>query len=661
VKYFSIKSIHVKLKDKNHSYLAKSSLKCKKVKWGGLTMNIGNISLRNEFIMAPVKTGYGTKEGDITQRHIRFYQRRAKYIGAIIPEPFFIDSRVKELPTQIGIDHDEKIAGLKQLTEVIHQEGAKAIAHINHPGRMSNPNLPGNISISSSEQVCESGGKQPEALTKDGIKEVIELFKQAAIRAEKSGFDFIELQFGHGYLVAQFLSPKVNDRTDEYGGTFENRTRFALEILDAVQHAVSIPIITRISGSEMVEDGIDLEEMSRFAQILQEKGVAAIHVSAGSACSTPPWYFQHMAIPKGKTWNMASEIKKNLSIPVITVGQINDFADVDYIKENKLADFIAIGRPMIADPDFVGKYYNQAEGILRPCNACLDGCLGGVKAGKGLMCAINSLVGREEEELIEKVSTPKKYAVVGGGLAGMQAAVTLKEKGHEVILYEKNRLGGQFNLASLPPHKEELTKVVQYLEDRVKEQKVPVLQKEATAEELIDAYDGVVLATGSKPFIPPIEGLTDYSWAEIMEEDKKPKGKKVLVIGGGLIGIEVAESLTLNDNEVVIVEMLEEVARGMEMISKKLALGTLKKQGVKIYTSTKVTKIDGDKAYLESEDGKEVLSGFDHIVVTTGMKSNSQLKDQLEGKIPYYIIGDAKQIGKQLDAIQTAYFTAKEL
>ncbi len=625
-------------------------------------MEIGNVSLRNNFMMAPVKTGYGTKEGMVTNKHITFYKRRARHIGAIIPEPFFIDSRVKELPTQLGIDQDDKIEGLKQLTKAIHQEGAKAIAHINHPGRMANPKLPGNIYLSSSAQACENGGKQPESLSKEGIEEVINLFRQATIRADKSNFDMIELQFGHGYLAAQFLSPKVNQRSDEYGGSFDNRTRFALEVLDAVKQAVSLPIIVRISGSEMIEGGIDLDEMSQFAKLLEEKGVAAIHVSAGSVCSTPPWYYQYMAIPKGKTWSMAGAIKKNISIPVIAVGQINNFEDVDQILEQNLADFIAVGRPMVADPDFTGKYTKQVSGLLRSCNACLDGCLGSVKAGKGLMCSINPLVGREDEELIEKTVSPKRFAVVGGGLAGMQAAITLKEKGHDVVLYEKDHhLGGQFRLAAFPPNKEELGKFVRYLEARMKEVNISVEHKAVTTVDLLNQFDEIMVATGSTPFVPPIEGLKDFYWAEIIEQGKIPTDKKVLVIGGGLIGIEVAESLCQHGNQVIIVEMLDEVARGMEMIAKTMALKKLKEHGVEIYISTKVTKLDENKAYLQSEAGEEVLDNIDIVVVTTGMKSENKLKDQLVGKLPYHLIGDAKQIGKEIDAIQDAYFTAKAL
>jgi len=627
---------------------------------GGISMHIGNKELRNQFIMAPVKTGYGTKDGEITNRHLTYYRRRAKYVGAIIPEPFFIDSSLKELPTQIGIDNDDKISGLQKLVTTIQNEGSKVIAHLNHPGRMANPNIPTNIFVSSSEQACENGGKTPRALTKDEIKNVINLYKNAAIRAEKSGFDMIELQFGHGYLVAQFLSPKVNMRDDEYGGTFENRSRFALEVFKSVKEAVTIPIIVRLSSTEMVDGGIEFNETKQLVQILEKEGIAAIHLSAGSVCSTPNWYYQHMSVEKGKIWGLAGKLKKSVNIPIILVGQINEFADVDYIKENKLADFIAIGRPMVADPDFVGKYLQIVDDLLRPCSACLDGCVGGVKAGKGLMCTINPLVGREEE-VVEKAAISKKYAVVGGGLAGMQAAITLKERGHEVTLFEKEKLGGQFQYAFLPPKKISLKKAINYLKAKIEQEKVNVIQQEIMANDLIGKYDGVVLATGSKPFVPPIEGLSDFSWAEIIESNNLPNGKKVLIIGGGLIGIEIAETLVVNGNQVVIVEMLEEVARGMEMIGKKVALTTLQKHHTEIYLNTKVTKIENGNVFLQTSDKEFVLAGFDLIVVATGMKPNNLLKLELEGKIPYVLVGDAAQVGKETDAIQSAYFTAKEL
>jgi len=313
------------------------------------------IGLKNNFIFAPIKTGYSDKTGVITEKHLIFYEARSKFIGAVTPEPLYIARGLRELPTQIGIDCDDKIEGLKKLTDAIHQFDTKVIAHLNHPGRMANPGIPENYFLSSTDKACEMGGAIPKQMDKDDIQQAISLFSKATIRAEKAGFDIIELQFGHGYLVAQFLSPKVNNRTDGYGGSFENRIKLSLQILDAVKSATDLPIIVRISGDEMIPDGIKLEEMIKFSKILKEKSVEAVHVSAGTVCNIPPWYFQHMFVPKGKTWEFARKIKQEANIPTIYVGQINSEDDVKNLTDNFKADYIAIGRALIADPDFVGK------------------------------------------------------------------------------------------------------------------------------------------------------------------------------------------------------------------------------------------------------------------------------------------------------------------
>ena len=331
------------------------------------------LELKNNFIMALLKLGYSDMSGTVKQRHIDFYKRRAKHVGAVTLEPLYIDKGLRELPTQLGIDTDEKIEGLKELVNLIHSEGAKVIAHLNHPGRLANPKIPGNYFVSSSEKACPSFGKIPKKMDKEDIEKAINLFVEAAKRVEAAGFDFIELQFGHGHLVAQFMSEEINDRTDEYGGNFENRIRFGLELLQAVKNSVSLPIIIRLSGDEIVPNGIKLPEIKKFAKELEENGADALHIIAGSLCTTPPWFFQHMFIPKGKTWDFAREIKKEVNIPVIFVGQINSFEDIDKLKEEYKADYIAVGRALVADPDFVGKYLGEVKGAYRPCMACSDG------------------------------------------------------------------------------------------------------------------------------------------------------------------------------------------------------------------------------------------------------------------------------------------------
>jgi len=227
------------------------------------------LPIKNQFIFAPIKTGYSDGSGIVTEKHLSFYRSRAKYLGAVIPEPFYMDRGLRELPTQMGIDNDDKIDGLKRLTALFHKTDTKAIAHLNHPGRMANPKIPGNYFISATDKPCENGGATPKRMTKEDIQNVTKLFKESAIRAQQADFDMIELQFGHGYLAAQFLSPLVNDRDDEYGGIFEHRVRFALNILLAVKEAVHLPIIVRISGDEMIPHGIKLPEMQEFAKLLE--------------------------------------------------------------------------------------------------------------------------------------------------------------------------------------------------------------------------------------------------------------------------------------------------------------------------------------------------------------------------------------------------------
>ena len=624
-------------------------------------MNISGIKLKNNFIMAPVKTGYNSGNGEITERHLAFWGARSKHVGAVIPEPFYLDKNLRELPTQIGISSDEQINGHKKLVEVIQKNGAKAIAHINHPGRMANPNLPGNIYISASDIQCPNGGQQPKALTTEEIKEAQELYIDGSIRAEKAGYDMIELQFGLGYLISQFISPNTNKRTDEYGGNLENRMKFGLEVLRGIQAEVKLPIIIRISGDEMHPEGMDINDTLEIVKILENENIGALHVTAGNACLTPPWYYQHHFIPKGKNWEMAKKIKSITKIPIITVGQINEFGDIDKIFNEEYADFIALGRSLIADPDFVGKYLENKSESYRPCSACLTGCLGRVKIGEGLRCEINPLVGRELEKL-EESENPKNYAVVGGGLAGMESALTLTKRGHKVTLFEKDELGGQFVYAPMPSQKESLQKQIDFYKNGLTN--VTIEKKEATPEDLINKYDGVVVATGSEPFVPPIPGLKDFYWAEILDEEKMPKGKNVLIIGGGLIGVEIANTLVDFNNKVTIVELFEDIARDMEMITRKLNLMKLNKNNVQIYTETRVTSIDGTTIRAERVD--EINEKFkfydvDMIVLATGMRSVDSLAESLLDKMPVHLVGDAKKVGDAVTAIQTAYFTCKEL
>jgi len=324
------------------------------------------------------------------------------------------------------------------------------------------------------------------------------------------------------------------------------------------------------------------------------------------------------------------------------------------------ADYIAVGRALIADPDFIGKYQGEVKGVIMPCLACAEGCLGGVKSGQGLACLVNPQVGKETQTF-EKAKEPRKYAVVGGGLAGMEAAIILKERGHDVDLYEKNELGGQFNLAPLTPNKKSMGKLVPYFIKRLKEKNINIISKETGESDLREEYDGVILATGSKPAELSIPGLGVFYWADILLEENLPENKNVLIIGGGLIGVDIATGLIPRNNKITIVKRTTNFGEDMEIIAKNLSLKMMKEKGTVFSDHTYIKKIEGKTVYAERNGEDIQFNDIDIVVVSTGMKSYNPLEKELKGKIPVYVIGDAQRIGNAQDAIRDGYEIAKKL
>ncbi|MCK9997115.1 MAG: FAD-dependent oxidoreductase [Candidatus Krumholzibacteria bacterium] len=617
------------------------------------------LDLRNPYIFAPIKTGYSDGNGTVTSRHLAYYRERSRHVGAVTPEPFYLDARLRELPTQMGIDGGSKVPGLKSLVNGIHAGGAVAIAHLNHPGRMANPKIPGNVFFSSTDRACEAGGAQPTRMGKSEMDEVVDLFVAAARTAVASEFDALELQLGHGYLLAQFLSPMVNDRQDDHGGNFAGRSRFPLRIVDAVLDAVDLPLLVRISGAEMVTGGIEIEEAVALARELKSRDVEAVHVSAGTVCNTPPWYFQHMFVPIGKTWDMAERIHRETGVKVVAVGRISGIAMAKQLEERFAGGFLAVGRALVADPDFVGKVLGQVEGPVRPCLACAEGCLGGVKSGHGLQCLVNPEVGRELP-VVEPAETKRRVAVVGGGLTGMQAAITLFDRGHKVDLFEAEQLGGQFNLAPLTPHKHSMDRLVPYLIEELELRNISIIKKRAEASDVL-GYDTVVVATGSNPRVPPIPGLEKYRWADILADRELPENQHVLIIGGGLIGVDVATALIPLGNRITIVKRTTDFGEDMELIAKKLSLKIMTDSGVKFSDRTHVKRVDGRTVHAWREEQPMVIEEVDLIVVTTGMASVDDLARELDGAVPVRLVGDAKRVGNAQDAIADAYLTCRDI
>lgn len=366
-----------------------------------------------------------------------------------------------------------------------------------------------------------------------------------------------------------------------------------------------------------------------------------------------------MFTSKEKTWEMAEEIRQEVNLPVIAVGRINEHGDIDKVKEEDMADFIAIGRPLISDPNYIFKYFGD-DNSYRPCLSCLDGCLGGVKSGEGLQCVMNPEIGNNKQFKTGK--TNRSFVVVGGGLSGMTAALYLDDKGNDVTLYEKDELGGIFRYAPLPPGKEPLQKALDYYEKELGRRDIEVIFEEADASDL-NEFDEAIIATGSKSLIPPIDGLEEYEWADILLPENMPENKKAMVIGGGLIGVETAYALSENDNRVILVELLPELAGNMFKLEKAQLLKKLEnRDNVSIYTETDIKEVDGDTVKAE-KDGEDITwKGINKIVMVTGMQSYNPFEDQEENiEIPLYVVGDAEEPGKAEDVIKSAYETVAEL
>jgi len=631
-------------------------------------LRIGSSLVPNRFFLAPVKTALGGADGKVSPRHVSYYRRRAQGgTGTLISEPLFVDPVGKEHPKQLGIDDDDKVLGLRVLVDAMHGGGALAVAHLNHAGRAANPKASGTLPEAPSAVACPATGVTPRELTIERIVELEGRFAQGAARAVEAGFDGVEVQLGLGYLAAQFLSPRTNRRQDEYGPAGDGRWRFAERVVRGVRGVLgpSRFLIVRLSAEERVEGGLGIDDAIELARRARAWGADAIHVVTGTACDAPSWYYQHMSLVEGVNEKLAGRIRQAVGGPVIVAGRLGDPARVRELIGSEQVDAVALGRSLLADPDLPAKMRSGREDSIQLCGGCLQGCLAKVKQGGPIGCIVNPSIGREDDAA-PAASVRRHVVVVGGGPAGLQAAITASDRGHRVTLLEKKeKLGGQFALSFLSPGKEAMRRPFDALVARA--ERAPIDRKtgvQATVDAVMDLRpDVVVIATGSEPARLPVPGLQHaWSGADVLT-GRAPLGRRALVVGGGMVGIEVADHLGLRGVETVVVEALGEIARDMETVTRKLTLKRLASLPVTILTNTKLTAVTDGEAIVQAEQGEpKSLGRFDMVIVAVGSRSVEPLSTPLKSRgVTVHVIGDAASPAQVLDATRAGYDIAMSL
>jgi len=627
---------------------------------------LGQLELKNRIVMPPMVTNYGSEDGFVTEELKHYYAARARGgVGLIIVEATCVESREgKGLMRQLLIDDDRFVPGLRDLVDVVKQEGAKIAIQLHHAGSEGRQSLTGIQPVAPSP-IPKPGNEMPRELTTEEVNELVLSFATAAQRAKSAGFDGVEIHGAHGYLIAQFLSSFFNERLDFYGGEIEGRARFLTEIIKATRELVGkeYPVWCRMNGREFgPEAGLTDEEAQQVARMAQYAGSDAIHVSV-FAYGISPHTAPPMAQPHGNLVRFAETVKRAVTVPVITVGRIDPEIAEKVIREDR-ADLIAIGRALIVDPELPNKAAPGKLHEIRPCIGCQT-CLDSLNIGQGLMrCVVNPTVGREDESVIHRADTPKKVMIIGGGPAGMEAARVSALRGHDVVLYERGqRLGGQLLLASAPPHKESLETFADYQRSQLSELGVRVeMGQEVGAAFIEDAKpDVVILAIGVKPFIPQIPGIdrSNVITADDVLADKAAVGDRAAVIGAELVGCETAEFLADKGKGVTLMRRGEEVATKVNPRSREHLLARLSSKGVTLLTGVRYQEITDQGVIITTQKGRTHTVEADTVVLAAGSLTDSDLYESIEGKVPeLYRIGDCVEPRDIKSAVTEGYFTA---
>ena len=600
-------------------------------------VQIGTVTVPNRFVVPPMGNNLANTDGTLSDRSLSYYQARAKGgFGLITIESTVVYREAKGGPRKPCLFSDDTVESFRRVADACHAYGAKVSIQLQHAGPEGNSALTGYPLKAASAMPASAGREIPEAVSNEEVYRIIECYGDAARRAQQAGIDMVEVHCAHGYLVSTFISQRTNNRTDEFGGCFENRMRLPRLIIENIRHKTggNLPILCRINACDEVEGGQSVQDAAAVAAYLeQECGVDALHVTRAVHL-----HDEFMWAPGvthgGFNADLVTEIKRAVSVPVIAVGRFTEPQYAELLVKQGRADLIAFGRQSIADPELPAKARNGQLETLSPCIGCLLGCVPNMFAGKPITCAVNPCVGRECE--LSPAPEKKRVTVVGGGPGGLYAAWACAVRGHQVTLVEKaSELGGNFRIAAYPTGKGQLTEAIRSMIVKCQQAGVD-LRCGVEAEEMLLrslAPDAIILATGSTPLILPIPGLSDcgYVTAQDMLDGKAQMGKRVLMVGGGMVGCEAAEYLAERGHQVAVIEMKDVIAADVTPENRSYMFENFEENHVLLRPGAKVTQFYTDGVDYALADGSTgSLRGYDNIVLAMGSRSNTALKDTAE-------------------------------
>lgn len=632
-------------------------------------IQIGPMTVANRFVMSPMGNNFANTDGTMSERSASYYGARAKGgFGLITFEATVVYKEAKGGPRKPCLYDDSTVSSFQAAIAACHQAGAKVSIQLQHAGPEGNTKITGYPLKAASAIPASCGRETPEAITKEELYRLIECYGDAAVRAKKAGADAVEIHCAHGYLVSTFISARTNKRVDEFGGSFENRMRLPKLIIENIRKKAgdSLAILCRINATDDVEGGQTAQDAAAVASYLEKEcGVDGLHLSRAvhlhDECMWAP-----SLIHGGFSADYVTEIKRAVSVPIITVGRYTEPQFAELMIAEGRADLVAFGRQSIADPEMPNKAKAGRLDLMNPCIGCLQGCVPNMFKGEPITCLVNPLAGREAD--FKPAQTKKNVMVIGGGPGGLYAAFTAAQRGHAVTLYEKGDiLGGNMRLAAYPPGKGDITNMVRSYIAKCEEYGVKmVMHTEVTPAMVAEAKpDAVIVATGSNPLVLPIPGINDTGviHAGDLLDGKAAVGKKVLVVGGGMVGCEVADFLGELGHEVTVIELRDQLGPDVIPEHRKFLMkdfDTYKVQGV---TGAKVAQFFTDGVSYTLADGTEGrLEGFDNVVLAMGYRNNDTISEEIKKIVAEtYVIGDAVKARKALDATAEGLNAALEI